>query len=74
MCTPRKTAGGAVQQLKERVIGAGIVVGGLLMIAGCILTMVWGLKGADALGAMWPFYLGGVVAVLLGWLNGELRC
>ena len=59
--------------VRHFIVTAAIVVGGLLMLAGSIYGMVFNLVGAEALATLWPFYLGGIVAVLLGWLTGELR-
>ena len=55
------------------VVTAAIVTGGLAMLAGSIYAVALRPGGPDDLGALWPFYAGGVMAVLLGWLNGDAR-
>jgi hypothetical protein len=41
------------------------------MVAGSVLMVIWRLEGGEALGTLWPFYLGGIVALVLGWFNRE---
>lgn len=61
------------RRLHQLAVSAAIWVGGALMLAGSIYGMVFDLVGAEALATLWPFYLGGIVAVALGWLSGDLR-
>lgn len=47
-----------------------IVIGGLLMIGGCVYRVFihpeW--TSEQALDALWPFFLAGIVTLMLGWL------
>jgi len=63
----------AFRPLRGSLIAAGIVIGGALMLAGSIYGVVLQPAGPDELGAVWPLYLGGIIAILLGWLSGDLR-
>ena len=62
-----------IQRVREFVVGAVICVGALLMLAGAVSGTVLRLGGPDGLATLWPLYLGGVVAILFGWMNGEWR-
>jgi hypothetical protein len=61
------------QLLRGFMVTGAIVIGGLLMLAGSIYGVVLQPGGPEELGAVWPLYLGGVVAILLGWMNGDLQ-
>jgi hypothetical protein len=62
---------GPLRRFQQRLTTLTIVAGGLLMVAGSVLMVIWRLEGGEALGTLWPFYLGGIVALVLGWLNHE---
>lgn len=53
-----------------------IVIGGLLVIGGCVDRVFvhpeW--TSEQALDALWPFFLAGVVALMLGWLVDRAEC
>ena len=55
------------------MITAAIVIGGSLMLAGSIYAVVLQPGGPEELGTVWPLYLGGIIAILLGWMNGDLQ-
>lgn len=59
--------------LRDFLIAAAITLGGMLMLGGSIYGVVLQPGGPDELGEIWPLYLGGVVAILLGWLSGDLH-
>jgi hypothetical protein len=61
------------QRLRGFMVTGAIVIGGLLMLAGSIYGVVLQSGGPEELGEVWPLYLGGVVAILLGWMNGDLQ-
>jgi hypothetical protein len=65
---------GTTRRVRDYLITAAIVIGGLLMLAGSIYGVVLHPGGPEELGAFWPLYLGGVVAILFGWMNGDLQC
>jgi len=62
-----------IHRVRELVVGAVIFVGALLMLAGAVSGTVLRLGGPEGLATLWPLYLGGVVAILFGWMNGEWR-
>jgi hypothetical protein len=62
---------GAIRRLREIMVTAAIVVGALLMLAGSVYATLLQVSGGEAVATLWPFYLGGVVAIVLGWLNGD---
>ena len=62
------------ERVRDFMITAAIVLGGLLMLVGSVYAVVLQPSGSQALAAIWPFYLGGIVAILLGWINGDLQC
>ena len=57
---------------KSMITGA-IVIGGLLMLAGSIYGVVLQPGGPEDLRTVWPLYLGGIIAIALGWMNGDLQ-
>jgi hypothetical protein len=61
------------ESVSEYIITARIVVGGLLMLVGGIYAVLLSQGGPEQPSAIWPLYLGGVVAIVLGWINGDLR-
>jgi hypothetical protein len=73
MCETRGEPLKPIQRVRELVVGAVICVGSLLMLAGAVSGTVLRLGGPEGLATLWPLYLGGVVAILLGWMNGEWR-
>jgi hypothetical protein len=73
MCETRGQPLSPIQAVREIVVGAVIVIGALLLLAGAVSGAVLRLGGAEGLATLWPLYLGGVVAILLGWINGEWR-
>jgi len=60
-----------VTRLREVGVSAAIVVGGLLMVAGSVHGVLRGPDDPETLAALWPFYLAGVVAIVVGWMNGD---
>lgn len=62
-----------IQRVRDSMITAAIVIGGLLMLAGSIYGVVLQPGGPEELGTVWPLYLGGIVAILVGWMNGDLQ-
>jgi hypothetical protein len=73
MCETRDEPLKPIQPVRELVVGAVICVGSLLMLAGAVSGTVLRLGGPEGLATLWPLYLGGVVAILFGWMNGEWR-
>lgn len=73
MCETTSQPRTRVQRVRELMVGAAIVIGALLMLAGAVSGTVLRLGGPEGLATLWPLYLGGVVAILLGWINGEWR-
>lgn len=71
MCERGGEATSHIQRVRDLAVTAGIVVGGLLMLAGCVYGIALGPGGPEEWAALWPFYLGGIVAIALGWLNGD---
>jgi hypothetical protein len=70
MCEGRGEAAGHTQRVLDRAVRAAIVLGSLLSLAGCIYGVTLRPGGPEEWAALWPFYLGGLVAVVLGWLDG----
>jgi hypothetical protein len=66
---------GARRALIDLVITLLIVIGGVLMIGGCIYPILFrpDWTSAQALEALWPYYLAGVVTLALGWLVDRLE-
>jgi hypothetical protein len=62
-----------IHPAREAMITAAIVIGGSLMVAGSIYAVVLQPGGPEELGTVWPLYLGGIIAILLGWMNGDLQ-
>ena len=62
-----------LQRLRESMITGAIVIGGLLMLAGSIYGVVLQPGGPEDLRTVWPLYLGGIIAIALGWMNGDLQ-
>ncbi len=73
MCEIQGEPANTVRRVREIALGAAIVIGALLMLTGTIYGAVSNLNGAEGLATLWPFYLGGVVAIVLGWVNGDWR-
>ena len=73
MCEVHGKPASAMQRVRSSIATAAIVIGGLLMLAGSIHAVVLQPGGPDELGALWPLYLGGPVAILAGWANGDLQ-
>ena len=63
----------SIQRVRNSVTTAAIVIGGLLMLAGSIYGVVLQPGGPEELGPAWPLYLGGIVAILVGWMNGDMQ-
>jgi hypothetical protein len=63
----------AARPVRDLVIKAAIILGGSLMVAGTVYGVVLQPGGPEDLGTLWPFYLGGVIAIALGWMNGDLQ-
>jgi hypothetical protein len=53
------------------MVTGGIVIGGLSMLAASFYGIVLQPGGPEELGMLWPLYLGGLVAILLGWISGD---
>jgi hypothetical protein len=62
-----------MQRVRELMVGVAIFIGALLMLAGAVSGTVLQLGGPEGLARLWPLYLGGVVAIMLGWMNGDWR-
>lgn len=73
MCEGRGEGASQIHRLRTYAVTAGIVGGGVLMLAGSIYGVAVRPGGPEELGTLWPFYLGGVFAIVLGWLNGDWR-
>ena len=61
------------ERVRDFMITAAIVLGGLLMLVGSVYAVVLQPSSSEELAAIWPFYLGGIVAIFLGWINGDLQ-
>ena len=57
------------QSLIDAVVSILIVTGGTLLIGGCAYRIFVrpDLTSPEAMGALWPYFLAGTVALLLGW-------
>lgn len=57
-------------------VAALVVIGGMLMIGGCVYRVFvrpeW--TSEQALETLWPFFLAGVVTLMLGWLLDRAEC
>jgi hypothetical protein len=73
MCERGDVAANHIQRGRDYAVSAGIVVGGLLMVCGSIYGIALRPGGPEELETLWPFYLGGVIAILLGRVNGNWR-
>lgn len=73
MCETRSETLRPGGRVRELVVGAAIFIGALLMLAGAVSGTLLRLGGPEGLATLWPLYLGGIVAILLGWMNGEWR-
>jgi hypothetical protein len=73
MCETRDEPASPIQRVRELMVGAAIFIGALLMLAGAVSGAVLQLGGPEGLATLWPLYLGGVVAIVLGWVNGDWR-
>ena len=69
MCE-RSEPAGPLRWAREFAITAAIVIGGMLMLIGAAGTTL-DQGNPDAVAAWWPFYLGGIAALLLGWINDD---
>jgi hypothetical protein len=60
----------ARQSLIDAVVSLLIVTGGALLIGACAYRIFFrpDLTSPEAMGALWPYFLVGTVALLLGWL------
>jgi hypothetical protein len=71
MCPIGSEPAGKLRRAAEYAITTAIVVGALLLLIGSIGAVLYGLDPPGTLATFWPFYLGGALALLLGWLNGD---
>jgi hypothetical protein len=56
--------------LRERLLTSAIAVGGLMLLGSCLYRPIFhpDWTAAEALAALWPFYLAGALSLALGWL------
>jgi hypothetical protein len=73
MCEIRSEPATPARRIRELAFDAAIIIGTLLMLTGTICATFFNLSGEDGLATLWPCYLGGVVAIVLGWVNGDWR-
>jgi hypothetical protein len=57
--------------LRERLVTAAIAAGGMALLGACLyrVTVLDGWTADEALAVLWPAYLAGALALLLGWLS-----
>jgi len=65
-----KALAAARQSLIDAAVSLLIVTGSTLLIGGCAYRIFVrpDLTSPEAMGALWPFFLAGTVALVLGWL------
>jgi hypothetical protein len=69
----------ALAASRQALIGAAvsllIVTGGTLLMGGCAYRIFVrpDLSPQDAIGTLWPFFLAGTVALVLGWLMDRIE-
>lgn len=65
----------ARQPLIDALVSLLIVTGGALLIGGCAYRIFLRpeLTSPEAVGALWPFFLAGTIALLLGWLMDRIE-
>jgi hypothetical protein len=73
VCEVQTESASMVQRVRGRMVTIAIVIGWLMMAAGIIYGMVLP-RGLEEMGTLWPFYLGGTIAILLGRMKGAWEC
>jgi hypothetical protein len=73
VCEIQTKSDSTIERVRGRMITAAIVIGWLLLAAGIVYGIVLP-GGLEEMGTLWPFYLGGTIAILLGKMKGAWQC